>query len=294
MTAEIIPAPVPKRVQIRDYWAGRIARGELAPGDRLPPIRELAERHDVNHNTAAAAVALLAAEKLVTTRGAAGTIVANQQAETGPPRLIFGPQQRLGWVEPIPGERAAVLQATMMTAPAYVAAKLGLQPARAGDNLTPVYRRRQVIYNPAGQPARIETSWFHPRWAEIIPALASETTPVDSFGGAAWAISRASGDPIIAGECAVEARDIFADDAEHREPRPGDAEPGPFEFGWEIPYLAVPPGTGILAGVYSWYVPGPAGGDEPAGVQFMVEYGEFCVRHNQVIELRFTVGTASR
>ncbi len=46
--------------QIADAFAAAIEGGELAPGDQLPPTRELAELTGVNHLTAARAYRRLA------------------------------------------------------------------------------------------------------------------------------------------------------------------------------------------------------------------------------------------
>ena len=262
----------PKHQQIRGYYARLIQTGELPPGGKLPSVRAIADQWDVAVNTAAAAIRLLTAEGLVkTSRGPAGTVVAEQdQAEVLPPRLMFGPQERLGWTEPVPGERSQVVQAGMVDASgawAYVGGILNLEEVPR-HRLTPVYLRRQVTYTPDGKPKRIESSWFDPRWAGEIPALASETEPVPSLGGVAWAISQHTGWPIIAGTHGVESRD----------PIPGD---------WEMPYLGVGPAAPLLAGVYRWdaRMPQPDGGTRLV----TLEYGEYCAGKGQVIEFRFGV-----
>src|SRR5690606_29387716 len=53
-----------------------VERGELAPGDLLPPVRALAEQLGVNRNTAVAAYRRLARDGAVTTHGRAGTRIA--------------------------------------------------------------------------------------------------------------------------------------------------------------------------------------------------------------------------
>ena len=55
-----------------------VRRGDLRPGDRLPPIRELAERVDASHVTVAAAYRRLRERGLVAGAGRAGTRVAEQ------------------------------------------------------------------------------------------------------------------------------------------------------------------------------------------------------------------------
>lgn len=66
--------------QIRNYYADRIEQEELVEGDQLPPVRELTGIWNVAHNTAAKAIAQLAAEGLVEThQGRAGTIVTGRK-----------------------------------------------------------------------------------------------------------------------------------------------------------------------------------------------------------------------
>ncbi len=65
-----------------------ISTGELAPGDALPPVRELAARLGVNANTAAAAYRLLRDRGVVETAGRRGTRVRHRPATT--PRSLLG------------------------------------------------------------------------------------------------------------------------------------------------------------------------------------------------------------
>ncbi|GAA1310161.1 GntR family transcriptional regulator [Pseudonocardia xinjiangensis] len=55
--------------------------GGLRPGDRLPPVRQLADNLGVNRNTVAKAYAMLRELQLIETRGASGTTIAEE-----PPR----------------------------------------------------------------------------------------------------------------------------------------------------------------------------------------------------------------
>ena len=61
--------------QIRTRIAFLIADGELAPGDRLPPVRDLARQLGVNVNTVRSAYTKLDADGLVRTRHGVGTVV---------------------------------------------------------------------------------------------------------------------------------------------------------------------------------------------------------------------------
>lgn len=65
-----------------------ISAGALAPGDALPPVRELATQLGVNANTAAAAYRLLRDRGAVETAGRRGTRVRHRPATT--PRSLLG------------------------------------------------------------------------------------------------------------------------------------------------------------------------------------------------------------
>jgi 2-aminoadipate transaminase len=66
--------------QIADVFRRAISGGELAPGEKLPPTRALAEAAGVNHLTAARAYRVLAELGLVTSRVGAGTFVRGSAA----------------------------------------------------------------------------------------------------------------------------------------------------------------------------------------------------------------------
>jgi DNA-binding transcriptional regulator YhcF (GntR family) len=67
---------VPESEQLRRKVAGLIERGTLAPGERLPPVRALAEQLGLAANTAAKAYRELEDAGLVVGRGRLGTFVA--------------------------------------------------------------------------------------------------------------------------------------------------------------------------------------------------------------------------
>lgn len=82
--ADLMPKPDPSRrssgspyERIAAELRKQITAGELTPGAQLPTIVELAARHHVAAGTAQRAVALLAAERLVTvSRGRRATVLA--------------------------------------------------------------------------------------------------------------------------------------------------------------------------------------------------------------------------
>jgi DNA-binding transcriptional regulator YhcF (GntR family) len=71
-------SPEPLSEQLSSAIAGRIARGSLSPGARLPTVRALAEDLDLAPNTVAKAYRALEAAGLVEGRGRQGTFVAER------------------------------------------------------------------------------------------------------------------------------------------------------------------------------------------------------------------------
>src|SRR3712207_6172060 len=67
---------VPLGTQLAWKLRGAIATGALRPGDRLPGLRELADRAGVNVNTVRSVLARLVAQELVVTEHGRGTFVA--------------------------------------------------------------------------------------------------------------------------------------------------------------------------------------------------------------------------
>ncbi len=80
MNFEVARAPagnpaLPVYQQIANEIRAQVERGELAPGDRLPPIRALAQQLGVNRDTVSTAYEQLAAEGVVDARVGRGTFV---------------------------------------------------------------------------------------------------------------------------------------------------------------------------------------------------------------------------
>jgi DNA-binding transcriptional regulator YhcF (GntR family) len=74
-------ARTPLSVQLRDGLLARIERGSLLPGERLPPVRDLAASLDVAANTVAKAYRELESSGYLVTRGRHGTFVAERLPE---------------------------------------------------------------------------------------------------------------------------------------------------------------------------------------------------------------------
>jgi DNA-binding transcriptional regulator YhcF (GntR family) len=68
-------ASTPPFEQVRRQVAGAVADGSLAPGTRMPTVRALAAELDLAVNTVAKAYRALEADRVIETRGRAGTFV---------------------------------------------------------------------------------------------------------------------------------------------------------------------------------------------------------------------------
>src|SRR5918999_35023 len=68
-------SPMPLHAQIAEQVQLAVARGELAPGDRLPTVRELAVELRVNSNTVARVYADLERQGVLEARRGLGTFV---------------------------------------------------------------------------------------------------------------------------------------------------------------------------------------------------------------------------
>ena len=87
----------PIYMQIRDQIVLGIARGELAPGEKLPTVRALAEECGVNMMTVSKAYQLLKQEGHIAADRRSGTVVARREGASGPSReTLEGLRLRLG------------------------------------------------------------------------------------------------------------------------------------------------------------------------------------------------------
>lgn len=67
--------PTPVFEQLKHQVADRRTRGDLRSGDRLPPVRRLADELGIAPNTVARAYRELEAEGVIETRGRAGSFI---------------------------------------------------------------------------------------------------------------------------------------------------------------------------------------------------------------------------
>ncbi|MGH3283595.1 MAG: GntR family transcriptional regulator [Streptosporangiaceae bacterium] len=238
-------------MQVHDYYAQLIAGGQLAPGDRLPTMQDIADEFGVSTQTAWRALQRLQSSGLITISRDHGSIV-------GKPRLIQGPQQRISAARLPTAERTEVLSAGIVPAPEYVVPILGLEAGPRPGGAHWVIRREQVSYEHDGTPFMLAVAWFPASLADAVPELL-ERKPIIAPGGAARLIGERTARRITRGSMAREARPIKDD-------------------GREGPLLGLTPGTVVLAEVYVWM------DDTDA-----IEYGEYCLIQSRVTENEFTV-----
>ena len=79
-------SPLPESEQLIEALRRGIHRGSPRPGDRLPPVRALADELDLSPNTVAKVYRTLEREGLLVTRGRHGTFVAERPPERIPER----------------------------------------------------------------------------------------------------------------------------------------------------------------------------------------------------------------
>jgi GntR family transcriptional regulator len=171
-----------------------VIRGDYPPGSTLPRQDDLAAEHHVNVKTVRQAVAVLAAEGLVTPVRRRGTVVRPR-----PPARRLGTQRyaRSRWqagTVAFAADREASGQPwqpsdqtnTVRTVPADpdTAAALRLQP---GD---PVVERARVIHLD-GSPTHTLTSYYRP--ADVEDSAITDPTPGPAGAGGGFAVLAARG-----------------------------------------------------------------------------------------------------
>ena len=126
---------VPLGTQLAWKLRGAIVSGRLRPGDRLPGLRDLAERADVNVNTVRAVLARLADQGLIVSEHGRGTFVAEVAGQEELARAAdrAARDARLSGVDP--RELAALL---------YAGAGAGRPEAEARHELREAIERLEI------------------------------------------------------------------------------------------------------------------------------------------------------
>jgi DNA-binding GntR family transcriptional regulator len=87
LTVNVPPfRPTPLRLmyeQVAEHIAARIEAGELAPGTKMAPERDLSTEYGVAYNTVRKAMELLRERGLIVTMHGRGTYVAERPASSG-------------------------------------------------------------------------------------------------------------------------------------------------------------------------------------------------------------------
>jgi GntR family transcriptional regulator len=95
VTLEIDPrSPLPPYEQLRQQVTALVLGGALAPGARLPAIRQLANDLGLAGGTVARAYRELESDGVVTTHGRHGTVVAGPPREPAPPAELLAAARR--------------------------------------------------------------------------------------------------------------------------------------------------------------------------------------------------------
>lgn len=165
--------PEPVYMQLVAHYRDLIAGGDLQDGERLPPVRDLAEEWDIAHTTAAKALRQLASEGLVTTSNQ-GAIVTYSENN------IFSPAGRLASVRRgrviYPHGSGRPLSAGLVEAPEDVATSMGIEPG------TLVIRRERITLN-GETPVQWSISWLPGEFAEAAPELLElQSLPMGTIG----------------------------------------------------------------------------------------------------------------
>jgi molybdate-binding protein/DNA-binding transcriptional regulator YhcF (GntR family) len=185
-------------LEIAETMRRLIVAGQLAPGERLPPVRELAERWNCTPNTVSRAYALLGREGLVSAHRGGGTRVSSR---TGQSDLLAPPEWR--WADLVNRAESYLLEAIGLGhSPGHAEAALAAAIGRWEE----VRSTRTVTTESAQQaaPATIRFAGSHDLSVELLARLLSERVPsvamtTDFVGSLGGLMALARGEADIAG-----------------------------------------------------------------------------------------------
>jgi len=211
--------PLPVYVQVADHYRTAILDGDLVPGQKLPPISQIATDWGISVATAARAISQLQVEGAIWT-SPQGSFVADKEIITKSARdRITGGGPRRSTTN---GERIIVNAAETVTAPNYVAELLGIPIG------TVVNRREEVTYKRA-RPQMLSVDWVPPIGSS--PLAAELTSPEPLADGTVRVVESVTGRRVTHGR-------------DHLRGRAADAR--------EAGALRIPIGTPILATTNVW------------------------------------------
>lgn len=161
--------------QITEAIRKQIMLGELKPGDRLPPVREMMVRWNCTIGTVQRAYQELAAQGLVTSRAGQGTHVVNR-----PPPQEDTPMRRLNLVHRAEDFLLEVLTAGYEAGEIEDAVRQALDRWRAVAQQVPVPTADLLRFFGSHDPA---VAWLATHFAEIAPGYTLQLNFTGSLGG---------------------------------------------------------------------------------------------------------------
>jgi putative molybdopterin biosynthesis protein len=185
-------------LEIAETMRRLIVSGELSPGDRLPPVREMAERWNCTPNTVSRAYSVLGREGLVSAHRGGGTRVSSHNSPSG---LLATPEWQ--WADLVNRAEGYLLEAI----------GLGHSPGHAEAALAAAIARWQEVRNSrsasgsgaAGRPdLAMRFSGSHDLSVELLARMLGERAPAvvmttDFIGSLGGLMALARGEADIAG-----------------------------------------------------------------------------------------------
>ncbi len=220
---------MPLSIQIAEGLIAQFEQGDLTPGDRLPPERELSETLGVNRMTLRQALRVLETQGLLIRQQGSGTYIAEPKIEREAGRLVpfTKGMRRRGY---LPGARLITIK--KRAAEAAVARELGL-PVSA-----PVYfirRLRLINQEPVMLERLVVSAHRFPGFERYDLSSRSVYDVMEKEYGVAIVWARQSLEPVTATEFEAELLDVQPSAPLMLERRRGlDREDQPVEYGKDL------------------------------------------------------------
>jgi GntR family transcriptional regulator len=236
-------AALPNYQRIANDIRGRIASGELAPGDLLPSQHELERQYGVARMTVRQAITALVNEGLVTSQQGKGVIVRDRKHMVYRPQAEYEPRisremdRFMSYLAKDGRKPSQTIDVGVVNAPPVVAQRLGIEPG------SPVVVRKRVR-SLDGEPFNINDTYYPYELAKGTEIM----SPADIPRGSNF---------VLADHGYAEVRAV--DEIYVRMPQPE-----------EVQRLHLPPGTPVAA----HFVTGYTAKDEPIRCDLFVLPGD--------------------